>query len=332
MKPPRRRTIFSSILIVLTIGSAISAQTPSANSAVFPMFAGVVGDGVSVGFSWWAVKGASGYELLRTPDPQQKPATIATVSSTTLGYRDTHPSPEPAYYQLVAIGAGGTRTPSAWFLYFAPTVKSASADGADVLVTWSGVRSAPGGYEVWRAPTPQQRPTRVAAVASTLLSARDKQAGTGPFYYQVVAVGAGGSRAASPWFGFNVGLLGESATTQSSAEEQLLAQLVAELKKAGIDVPLADQQELTNAMTQAGAGGAQLARYIVGIITNSHAQTLAATEGDQTSSKGDPCPTCSTGSALPQIEKLILAMPTDASTSRLTNELKALLARGRSKG
>src|SRR6185369_14397683 len=133
------------------------------------------------------------------------------------------------------------------------------------------------------------------------------------------------SRAASPWFGFNVGLLGESATTQSSAEEQLLAQLVAELKKAGIDVPLADQQELTNAMTQAGAGGAQLARYIVGIITNSHAQTLAATEGDH-------CPTCSTGSALPQIEKLILAMPTDASTSRLTNELKALLARGRSKG
>lgn len=189
---------------VLAPAAVARAQSaPLLNSAVVPTFAGVSGDGVSVGFSWWAVKGATGYELLRTPDPQQKPVTIATLPNTTLGYRDTQPGTGAQYYQLVAVGAGGARFTSAWFLYLPPIIQSASADGADVLVAWSGVKSAPGGYEVWRAATPQQRPIRVGAVSATLLNYRDKQPGAGPFYYQVVAVGSGGTRAASPWFGFN---------------------------------------------------------------------------------------------------------------------------------
>ncbi len=110
------------------------------------------------------------------------------------------------YYQLVALGAGGSRTEGAWFFYQAPIVQSASASGADVLVAWSGVPSAPGGYEIWKAATPKQRATRVGAVSQSTLTYRDKQAGLGPFYYQVVAVGSGGSRAASTWFGFSTGV------------------------------------------------------------------------------------------------------------------------------
>jgi microsomal dipeptidase-like Zn-dependent dipeptidase len=191
-------------LAIFGLASCVSAQSQTApSSALVPTFAGVNGDGTSVGFSWWAVKGAMGYELLRTPDPQQKPTTVATLSNTTLGYRDPQPGTGPLYYQLVAIGAGGTRTPGAWFLYFAPTIQGANANGTDVVVSWSPVKSAPGGYEVWRATNPSQRPMRVGAVSPTILNYRDKQPGSGPFYYQVVAVGAGGTRAASAWYGFN---------------------------------------------------------------------------------------------------------------------------------
>ncbi|HEX6822503.1 MAG TPA: membrane dipeptidase [Candidatus Sulfotelmatobacter sp.] len=182
---------------------ARAQSAPLLNSALVPTFAGVSGDGISVGFSWWAVKGASGYELLRTPDPQQKPVTVATLPSTTLGYRDTQPGTGPQYYQLVAVTAGGARFPSAWFLYLAPVIQSATGNGADVVVTWSAVQSAPGGYEVWRTATPGQRPIRVGAISPTLLTYRDKQPGAGPFYYQVVAIGRGGTRAASAWFGSN---------------------------------------------------------------------------------------------------------------------------------
>ena len=165
------------------------------------MFAGVSGDGTSVGFSWWAVKGATRYELLKTPDPSQPPTTVATLPSTTLGYRDPQGGTGPVYYQLVAVGANGSRTPGAWFLYFAPVVQSAVADAAGIVVRWSGVKNAPGGYEIWRAENPPQKALRVGAVSPTILNYRDKQPGAGRFYYQVIAIG-GGARAASPWFGF----------------------------------------------------------------------------------------------------------------------------------
>ena len=204
MQRTRMPIVLIAVPVLFGLASFVSAPSQTApSSALVPTFAGVAGDGISVGFSWWAVKGATGYELLRTPDPQQKPTIIATLPSTTLGCRDPQPGTGPLYYQLVAIGTGGSRTPGAWFLYFAPTVQSATPDGTDVVVSWTAVKSAPGGYEVWRATNPSQRPMRVGAVSPTILNYRDKQAGSGAFYYQVVAVGAGGTRAASAWYGFN---------------------------------------------------------------------------------------------------------------------------------
>jgi hypothetical protein len=203
----RIRVVFLAALALHTPVSVARAQSVTTNSSlVIPTFASVTGDGAGVSFSWWAVRGATGYELLRTPDPQQKPATIASLPNTTLGYRDTQAGAGPLYYQLVALGPGGSRSGGAWFLYLAPTIQSASPDGADVLVAWSGVQSAPGGYEIWRAVNPKQRPIRVGAVAANTLNYRDKQPGAGSFYYQVVAVGRGGSRTASAWFGFNGGI------------------------------------------------------------------------------------------------------------------------------
>jgi hypothetical protein len=87
-------------------------------------------------------------------------------------------------------------------LVAAPVVSRVFADGTDVVIAWYGVRGA-AAYEIVRAPDPQQSPTTVARLSDSSLGYRDKQAGPGPFYYQVVAVGADGSRLASAWTGFN---------------------------------------------------------------------------------------------------------------------------------
>jgi hypothetical protein len=83
----------------------------------------------------------------------------------------------------------------------APTVSSVFADGPDVVVGWYGTKGA-AGYEVLRAADPQQAATTVAKLSNTSLGYRDKKANTGPHYYQIVAVGAHGSRLASKWIPF----------------------------------------------------------------------------------------------------------------------------------
>jgi hypothetical protein len=200
------------LLVGITAATSSLAQlaappaAPKAAAAVStapatPVFARVSGDGSSVSFAWYSAKGATGYEVRRSPD-QQSVATLATLPSTTLGYEDRSPVSGPVYYQLVARGLGGSATAGAWLLYEAPAVTSAVASGADVVVSWSGVRSAPGGYEIWRTPDRKKAAVRVGAVGSTTLEYRDKEAGSGPLYYRVVARGAGGASATSAWYPF----------------------------------------------------------------------------------------------------------------------------------
>lgn len=82
-----------------------------------------------------------------------------------------------------------------------PIIARASADGADVVVAWWGVRGAVS-FEIFRTTDPAQPATRLAQLSNTSLGYRDKRAGAGPFHYQVVAVGANGTRSASAWFPF----------------------------------------------------------------------------------------------------------------------------------
>ncbi len=159
-----RMALVAVLAAVLQTISAEPQSLTSPNSSSVPMFAGVKGDGTNVGFSWWAVKGAISYELVRTLHPHQKPVTLASLPRTTLGYLDKNAGTGPLYYQLVALGLSGSRVAGAWFQYVAPTVESTSGVGGDVLVVWSGVPKAPGGSEVWRAIDPNQRPLRVGAV------------------------------------------------------------------------------------------------------------------------------------------------------------------------
>ena len=100
----------------------------------------------------------------------------------------------------------------------APVISTVHADGTDVVIGWYGVKGATG-YEIMRAPDPQQPATKVASLADTSLGYRDRQAGPGPLYYQVVAVGAGGSRMASAWFAFapTTGGAGITATSRPVA-------------------------------------------------------------------------------------------------------------------
>lgn len=168
-----------------------------------PAFAAINGDGQKIGFAWWAVKGATlGYELLRASDPQAAPTSIATVAAGTLGATDAHPAATGAYYQLVALGAGGTRTSSTWVFVNTPTVTSVIASGADVVIAWSTVLPAPAGYEIWRTTDPARAATRIGNVASGITTFTDRQAATGHNYYQVVALG-GGARAASALYPYS---------------------------------------------------------------------------------------------------------------------------------
>jgi len=277
---------------VLAEASALRAQIPTTttSSLAAPAFAGVSGDGVTVTLSWYAVKGAIGYQILRTQDPQQKPVSVAALPNTTLGYHDKQAGAGLAYYQLVAIDSAGGRVASAWFEYAPPSIQSVSADGADIVVTWTGVQNAPGGYEVWRAASPNQRPTRIAAVLSSTWQHRDKQAAGGASYYQIVAVGSGGSRASSAWTQAGAaGITKNPSPTQGNtvAQQQIaakvaawkkaeqeaenvlaavfgqvaamvLAVVVEVLEFAGGTVTDADQQELNIGIIQAVMGGAGL--------------------------------------------------------------------------
>jgi hypothetical protein len=253
------------------------AQTTAASNNV-PTFAGVTGDTAGVSFSWWAVKGATGYELLRTPDPRVNPTTVASVSSTTLGYREPLLVTGTRYYQLAAVLPGGARTTSAWFEYSPPTV-NAAASGADVVVSWSGVKTPPpGGYEVWRTTNPRQRGSRVGAVDGRTLTYRDKQAAATASYYQVVAVGRGGTRASSAWFAF-------AASAEAKAAAALAARLAQELATVGIEMNAADLNELVNGMVREGTGAMEIAMAMDIALANLQVQLSTPANG-----VGDPPP------------------------------------------
>jgi hypothetical protein len=178
-------------------------------------------------------------------------------------------------------------------------------------VVWSSVPKAPGGYEVWRAVDPKQRPLRVGAVSESTVNYLDKHAGNGPFYYQVIAIG-GTTRAASSWFGFNTGsnavtkagVLARSTATvpvagtagtqmtdaasaialqsrwtqaldqgKAAQEAQLAAELAQALRNAaGVDLTPQEVNDLVNAMTQGGQAAVTLAEFIDMQIGNASQQ------------------------------------------------------------
>ena len=102
----------------------------------------------------------------------------------------------------------------------APVVSRVFADGLDVIVAWYGVKGAVA-YEVLRSASPAQPAATVVKLPNTSLGYRDKQAGSGPLYYQVVAVGADGTRLSSPWVPFNAPS-GSPATAGTSASAPTL--------------------------------------------------------------------------------------------------------------
>jgi hypothetical protein len=183
-------------------------------------------------------------------------------------------------------------------------------------VVWSGVPKAPGGYEVWRATDPKQRPSRVGAVSESTVNYLDKHAGNGPLYYQVIAIG-GTTRAASSWFRFNIGsnaitkagVLARSTATvtvagsagtqmtdqasaialqsrwaqafdtdqdRGAAAAQLAAELAQELSQQGVDLTPQEVNDLVNAMTQGGQAAVALAEFIDMQIAGAQVQTAGA--------------------------------------------------------
>ena len=262
MSSNRRRVTLIAVL-VLTQASLVGTQqrsTPAPSSLDVPTFAGMIGDGLVVSFSWWAVRNVVTYELLRAPAPQVKVVKVASLRGTTLGYQDVQAA-EPMYYQLVAVLTDGTRAAGSWVLYQAPTIQSAGVDGADVVVTWSAVPKPPGGYEVWR--TALFTSIRVGAVSGDTLSYRDTKASADSYYYQVVAVGAGGRRAASPWVPFR----------GTHGQGNIAAELAQQLANCGITLSTTELSALVNEMAHGGQTSVGLAQFIT--LTLSEAQDLS---------------------------------------------------------
>jgi hypothetical protein len=218
-------------LLAIGARSGLGQPVVEAVKLAAPTLARLSGDGINVELAWYGVKGAAGYQVLRAPDPTRPPTFVVTLPATTLGFSDVPGSAGPLYYRIVATGPKGESAASTWFPYEPPSVTSVVASGADVTVSWSGVKSAPGGYEIWRTINPQQSGTRVGAVSTTTLSYLDRQAGTGPFYYQVVAIGVGSWRAASAWFPFGAPPARAAAAacgcTQGRDNAELLKQIAA---------------------------------------------------------------------------------------------------------
>lgn len=173
------------------------ASVPSVPLGV-PQLAKVDGDATGVGLAWWAVKGAVQYQVLRAADPQGTASVRSTLPSGTLGYRDTLSANPAAWFQVVAIGADGARSASAWTLVNTPSIGGIDIGQTGALIRWTTVQPAPAGFEIWRSTDPQKPAARVGSVASGTTTFTDPKPLAGTSYYEVVALG-GGARAASSW-------------------------------------------------------------------------------------------------------------------------------------
>jgi hypothetical protein len=118
------------------LAAAAATSTTTVVPLGTPEFAGIVGDGKTVGFSWWVTVGATGgYELSRASDPQAAPTTIAALGAGTTGAIDAQPASTGMCYQLLAIGANGAPC-GLWSsaLGLAPMSVDASASGTPALM------------------------------------------------------------------------------------------------------------------------------------------------------------------------------------------------------
>jgi len=182
-----------------TVDSApVPPASPSSVVPGVPLFAKVEGDATDVGLAWWAVKGAAQYEVRRAADPQGTASVRSTLPAGTLGYRDTLPANPAAWFQLVAIGADGARSASAWMLVNTPSIGGINSGPTGTLIRWTTIQPASAGFEIWRSADPRQPASRVGSVATGTTTFTDPKPLAGASYYQVVALG-GGARAASAW-------------------------------------------------------------------------------------------------------------------------------------
>jgi hypothetical protein len=115
------------VLLLVTVAASVVALSPTQSAAAagagLAPPAGIVvnasfGDAV---VAWNAANGAASYEVLRTTDPVQTPVKLATLSSTSLGYRDKQAGGGAIlYYQVVSVAVDGSRAPSAFVKFTAP--------------------------------------------------------------------------------------------------------------------------------------------------------------------------------------------------------------------
>ena len=101
---------------LLSASPAAVAVTPTPSTVITAPVGVMATPDPSTGnvlLAWYSVKGATGYAVSRSNNATQTPTVIATLSSTSLGYRDKQISSAGTYYyQVAAIAADGTRVQS----------------------------------------------------------------------------------------------------------------------------------------------------------------------------------------------------------------------------
>ena len=306
--------VFAALTLILDVCPWATGQGLAA--APKPPVIMVQPDVGNVLLGWYGVPGASGYEVLRTSDPSVPGGTIATLSNTQLGYRDRGAPSGISYYQLVVVNAAG-RAVSAWVQSSGPISTAArSTANARVLASPTSKITTP----VTVVPAAASAVSQAPVVATLNLPAAAKTNLSG------VVPGQAAAKTPDPNSSWQT-----SSVLAAIVTEPAVAAIVQTLDSFGVDVTAGDQQELEQAAELAPAAAVAACETAVLSVVQElpalPAQNLTLVPQPQLQNlsfaKAPP-----TQLTLQQVNQIILRMPTgDASTSRLSNDVKALLGK-----
>jgi hypothetical protein len=160
----RLRWVVGTVLLLVVVCAAPAAAGPPGSSAPTGLRTTSV-TATTIGLSWNAVAGATGYEVLRGT-PTSALAVVGTSATTTYG--DAGLAPGRTYvYAVATLSKKGASPASATVTVAtvpaAPTGLTASATSStSVTLSWKGTEGATG-YELWRA-TATNAPVRIAVL------------------------------------------------------------------------------------------------------------------------------------------------------------------------
>ncbi len=143
-----------------------------------------------INVSWYAVKGATGYKVYRSTDPDGEYKLLGTTGSGKRSFKNTSVVPGVTYYYKVTATRSGSESAATAVKSIAPvmskpsSVKASSASYNSIAVSWGGVSGATG-YVIYRSDSSDGEYTEIGRTTSK--SYKDAGLTLGKTYYYKVA-------------------------------------------------------------------------------------------------------------------------------------------------